>query len=377
MIVRCLCCPLIFVLLQASICAEAIGQEDQAVASGPDLPAGKPENVDELAVIGENTDTGIYTERVFVPMVEVPITAPLPLPLVDRTQQSVYEVVNASSMWFDSFFGTPGNDAGQNVRQGSVRLGTQWDERDGVKLRARFKARLPLPAMRERGRLILGRGDADDFVDGTSTGTADSLPNQFNDFEDDDWLLGVGYSKGGSLSRGFDLGVGLKVATPLEPYVRVTYRWNHAFNDAWLWQLRPRVFYQSQRGQGGSLNSILDYAVNSAWLLRSWIILSAEDEIAGMGWENNLIAYQSLTNKTALSYSIYAAGQTEDEVTLHDYGFELRFRRRIAREYLFLELSTGISWPRYLVEERRESNFGFGIEFEMQFGDWPGRTQAR
>ena len=298
------------------------------------------------------------------------------IPLIDRTQQKVYGVVQGSSLWFDSFFGTTENDQGGNVRQGSVRLGTRWDERDGTRIRARLKARVPLPAFKERTRLILGRGDAEELVDGSTLDNTDSLPGQFNDFEDDDWLLGVGYSKDGTLTRGFDVGAGVKLATPLEPYIRLTYRWNHTFNDAWLWQLRPRVFWQNQRGPGASINSVLDYAVNPTWLLRSWIILSGEDAVEGLGWTNNFIAYQSLNNKSALSYRLFAAGETDSEVPLQDYGFELRYRRRIARDYLFLELSTSVTWPRYLLEETRDSNIGVGIEFEMQFGDWPGRKQA-
>ena len=56
-----------------------------------------------------------------------------------------------------------------------------------------------------------------------------------------------------------------------------------------------------------------------------------------------------------------------------DYGVELRYRRQISRDWLFIELLTFVSWPRELAIERREANPGVGIEFEMQFGDWPGR----
>lgn len=330
-----------------------------------------------LAQQDEAVELAVPLDVLNTPMTAVPVTIESVerQPLIDRTQQTVYNVVNDSSQWFDSFFGSANAEQEGNVTQGLVSLGTNWDERDGLKGRARLKARIPLTALRRRSRLVFGRGDVDDFVDGTADTNTDSLPSQFNDFEDDDWLLGVGYSKDGSLSRGFDIGVGVKLATPVEPYVRATYRWNTTFNEAWLWQLRPRVFWQNQRGYGASVNSILDYAASPSWLLRSWIILSVEDEIEGLGWGNNLVAYQSLTNKTAVSYSIFASGETDDEVELQNYGFELRYRKQIAREYLFVELSASLTWPRYFLLEKRESNIGVGIEFEMQFGDWPGRKQ--
>lgn len=324
----------------------------------------------EPVTIGANTE--FYSEAKVPRIDERPYTAEPDKPFIDRAQASVHGVVRGSSRWFDGFFGANDADADQNVRQGSVRLGALWDQRDGVRGRARLRARLPLPAFRERTRLILGRGDFEDYVGGTA-GTVDTLPSQFQDFQDDDWLLGVGFSRDGSLSRGFDVDVGVKLATPLEPYVRGTYRWSHSWHDAWLWRLRPRVFWQNQRGPGASLNSIVDYAANPEWLLRSWITLSGEDEIEGVGWIAKFIAYQSLTNKAALSYTVFASGETENDVRLQDYGLELRYRKRIAREYLFMELSTSLTWPRYLLAEQRDSNFGVGLEFEMQFGDWPGR----
>ena len=160
------------------------------------------------------------------------------------------------------------------------------------------------------------------------------------------------------------------------PYVRATYRWNKSWNDAWLWRVSPRVFWQSQRGEGVTLTNILDYAVNERWLARSWTHLVAEEQVEGMGWTQKFTAYQSLSGKDAMAYSILARGQNRADVTLQDYGFELRYRKRISRDWLFVELSTRLTWPREFLDEVREENFGVGIEFEMQFGDWPGREQA-
>ena len=373
-------------LLAVSGCASIDPSALQSEETENDEPVAKQqvletdgEPVAELLSTDNDLELSVPLDALHTPMTAVPITAGAEEkePFIDRTQQTVYGVVNSSSQWVDSFFGSANADQNDNVRQGRVSLGANWDQRDGLKGRARLKARIPLPALRNRTRLVFGRGDADDLIDGSADNNTDSLPGQFNDFDDDDWLLGVGYSRDGALSRGFDIGVGIKLATPVEPYIRATFRWNKTFNDAWLWQLRPRVFWQSQRGSGASLNSVLDYAVNSSWLVRSWIILSAEKEIEGLGWNNSLIAYQSLSNKTALSYSIFALGETEDEVELQNYGVELRFRKQIAREYLFVELSTSLTWPRYFLTEKRESNIGVGLEFEMQFGDWPGRKQEQ
>ena len=38
-----------------------------------------------------------------------------------------------------------------------------------------------------------------------------------------------------------------------------------------------------------------------------------------------------------------------------------------------MELLTRLSYPREFRVEERERNIGVGIEFEMQFGEWPNR----
>ncbi len=300
--------------------------------------------------------------------------------LIDATQRTVYNVVNSTSLWFDGFFGSADyNVEGAEragVSRGLLAIGTRWNERDGTRTRARFRAQFPLPALKRRTRLLLGRGDTDDIVDGSETETINTLPEQFSDFADDDWLLGVGYRRDGRLGRGLDISAGASIqSSQINPYVRLSYRINKAFGDRWLWRVRPRLFWQENRGEGASLTSILDRVVNERWLLRSWITLITEDAVEGMGWTTDFLAYHSLNHNNALSYRVYATGETDNEVELQDYGLELRYRRRFLREWLFLELSTGVSWPKEFIFEERDENPGVGIELEMQFGDWPGRPQ--
>ena len=374
--------PLALLVLQLVACANSaqpLASDEPALAPESDSQSAarehtleEPPAIDSASSDNESTKEEVESEDLALSQDPEGKEA-----LLDKTQRTVYEVVNSTSQWFDSFFGTTELDEGTNVSRGRVSVGTQWNERDGFKHRFRLKARFPMTALKERGRLILGRGNTDDFIDGSDNGNIDTLPDRFNVFDDDNWLLGVGYCRDGELAKGFDFSVGVSLSSPVQPYVGITYRWNHAFGEDWLWRLRPRVFWQDERGAGTSINSIVDYVVNPSWLLRSWIILVSEDEVNGLGWTHSLIAYQSLSDKNALSYSVFATGETRNEVELQDYGLELRYRKRIGREWLFMELSTRVTWPREFLEKVRKSNFGVGIEFEMQFGDWPGRKQER
>lgn len=298
-------------------------------------------------------------------------------PLLDVTRDRVFKLVNSTSHWFDGFFGSAqlNDDQQEDVSRGIVAIGTRIDERDKLETRGRFRAQIPLPALQKRTRLLLGRGDTEDVVDGSETETINTLPEQFSDFTDDDWLLGLGYRENYGMRSGFDFGVGASISSSnIDPYARITYRWNKTYGDNFLWRLRPRVFWQEDRGEGVSLNSIFDYVGSSEWLLRSWVTLITEEEVEGLGWTTDFLGYRSIDDLSAFSYRAFATGETGNAVPLQDFGVEIRYRRRILREWLFLEVSTGYSWPREFLIEHRKSNFGVGIEFEMQFGDWPGRA---
>ena len=296
-------------------------------------------------------------------------------PLLDSTQKTVHNVINGAAQYFDSFFGANEISEVSNVSRGSMSVSGQHDQRYGFRQSFRLRARVALPSFQRRTRLVLGRGDADEMIDGTANDNFDTLPDRFNDFEDEDWLIGVGFSRNQTFSRGWDFSVGVRLATPLEPYARATYRWNKTMGDAWLWQVRPRVFVQSQRGTGGSLTNTLDFAASKNWMFRSSSILQGEDDVEGMGWTQQFTAYHSISNRLAMSYNLFARGETDADVPLQDYGLELRLRRRISRDWLFMELLTFVTWPREELIEVRERNLGVGLEFEMQFGDWPGRRQ--
>jgi hypothetical protein len=299
-----------------------------------------------------------------------------PVPLLDRTQQTVDSLVLGTAQRIDNIFGSTGVEEEASIDRGRLSVGGQYDERDGLKSRLRLKARFQLPALKDRTTVILGRGDANDLIDGTGDDNIDTLPSQFNDFADEDWLLGVGFSRDRTLRRGWSFGVGVKLASPLEPYARATYRWNKAFGEKWLWRVEPRLFVQNQRGAGISMQNTVDFAVNDGWLLRSWSVGVVEEEVDGLSWTSKLIAYQQMTRKSAMSYAVYGSGETQFEVPIKDYGFELRYRRQIAREWLFIELLGRLNWPRDTLDELRESNIGVGIEFELQFGNWPGRGRS-
>ena len=297
--------------------------------------------------------------------------------VLDRTQSSVYRVVCGTSMWFDGFFGEATYYEGSNTSYGQINLGGYWDERDGFDPKTQFRARLALPNTRRRVRLIAGIGDADEVIDGSANSQFENPAEGFRDIEEEDALLGLGFSPSRSRrqKQGFDFDVGVKFSTPLDPYARVNYRWNRILSEQWSVRLQERVFWQGDDGWGSSLSGDLTHIFSPNLMTRWGNFLKVSESLDGLSWVSNLTTYQSLSNRRAVSYRLYIKGDTGRAVPIKDYGFEFRFRRRIfSKEWFFLELTAGVSWPRQLAGESRQANFGAGVEFEMHFGN---RSKAR
>lgn len=293
--------------------------------------------------------------------------------LLDTTQVRIEQFVYGTSRWFDGLFGESNVECAGNVSRGMVSTSLRLDERDGARFRARFRASVALPAINRRANLIIGRGDVDRFIEGTDDDNIQTLPERFNSFDEDEFLVGLGYSRNVGLRKGWDFGLGVRLGIPLDPYAKARYHINPVVSERILWRLTPQLFWQESRGFGVSLANTIDIAVAENWMVRNSTTMVEDEESEGMDWSTKLTAFQNVDELSAYAWSVFASGETKAEVPLLDYGLEVRYRRRILREWFFVELLGSLSYPREFLDEERERNLGVGITFELQFGEWPNR----
>ena len=210
------------------------------------------------------------------------------------------------------------------------------------------------------------------MIEGQKQTPSDSIPSNFNRVEDDSFMIGLGYQKGNGLKRGFDFTVGIRKFPP-EPFVKGRYRRAWELSESTLLRLTPVVYWKYDEGIGATLSGHIDHLLTDRFMIR-WSgsgNISQDNEVEGVAWNSWLSLFQALADKKAVSYHTFVIGETKAEVETQNFGFEVRFRRRILRKWLFLDLVSSVSWPRYYLEEEREINFGIGAGFEMYFGPVP------
>jgi hypothetical protein len=287
---------------------------------------------------------------------------------IDKLQRGVYGSVCGTALWFDGLFGNPRYDNDSDETFGRLGLFENYDDRDAFETKVRLRARYAFPNLKERLRLTLGRGDEQELLEERPVDSQSPSPTSFQTVEDDAWLLGLGYSKQGNLEDGFDFGVGVRLSSGLDPYVKATYRHNFIFRGDTMLRFRETPFWRDSRGWGATTQVSLDHLATDTVLLRWNNTGTVAEDTEALEWGTDISLYQSRGERRAVSYTALLRGETGADVAIQNYGFETRYRRNLNRKWLFLQLSASVTWPREELEEERKINPGVGIGVEMYFG---------
>lgn len=288
---------------------------------------------------------------------------------IDRMRRGVQDRVCGLARWFDGLFGDAREHAdAYGDSYGRLSAIVNWDELDATELRGRLRARLALPALGERFNAEIGREDRETYVD-DSYDDAAFLPGSFSDDRYAQWRAGVNFLARSRPRSVFDLGTGVELETPLNPYVRARLRYFLVPNERLLVTLRSTGFWEEAQGAGLTLGADADWSLSERLLLRVAQTATFSETTAGVRWRSRLSLYQALDSRSALRYEASVQGQT-DAVEPDYRGLRLTYRRSVWREWLFLELSGRFFSTDDTNPARRCSScVGASVGFEMLFGD--------
>jgi len=287
---------------------------------------------------------------------------------LDRMHTRLYKTVCLAAAKFDGFFGNARFDDEYQATHGSLALGGLWDQRDGFAPSVRFRADIRLPQLSDRMHVFVGRLDPAEYVT-EQRDDFDTLPRLFGRPSDDTLLLGIGYSQPARPGGRFDFGVGAALGWPLDPYVKTTYRLSVPFHKRNALRLSEAIFWQDSFRLGDTLRIDLERLLGENLLARWTGSGTFAQTTEGVRWFSSVTLYQNLKRRRAIGYQLGISGETNHEVPIADYGLRVIYRRSVLREWLFLELRSSITWPRATLLERRESNLGAGLAFEVTFGE--------
>lgn len=289
--------------------------------------------------------------------------------LPEQMQASVHEFSCRTVRWVDSWFGDS-EDFDEQAVSGKLKISTSWNEFDKFEPRVRYRVSSDLPNFSSRWNAFLGRVNEEAFISNTETVEDRAFERGITDRDDPEWLLGLGYrDKPGT--EGWDYSIGIRLRTPPSTYVKARYRKEFTPGPDLGVRFNQTVFWRDGIGFGTTthIDSARDYGGTN--LVRWELLATISEETEGTRWWMGNTWYHRQTPKQGISLLSFVRGETDKAVALQEYGFELTWRRRVAREWLFFNFGPTLTWPREEPEQHREASWGFAVSMDFEFGQHP------
>jgi hypothetical protein len=291
--------------------------------------------------------------------------------MLEKMRTGVERSVCVTAWRVDTFFGNREDEEIVEARavHGRLRVGLLWDEQGGLDQELRLRATFPTPLLNEQLKAIVGRETDEEFIEDAPREFAES--SLFGTEQDTSWLFGFGYDPIRGRRSRLSLGMGLKLQSPLNPYVKASYRYLAEPVDELMVRLRQTVFWENEEGLGTSSRIDVERLLEEGRLLRWGTYLKVSESTEGLYWNTALTGYQKIGEARALALRGSVRGETGRDVNPVEYKLLAIYRQRFLREWLFLELRGGAGWLRKNRDEARDLVPQVGVIFEMVFGQHP------
>lgn len=288
---------------------------------------------------------------------------------IDRAHTGLHALVWRSAMYIDGLFGSELHEqAYQQLTRGSITPALLWDEFHGFDEKFRFRVKLPLPHLGERYNAFVGRFSRDEFVTERELESG-AIQRQHvgGEVEDDETLLGIQYREPEEGGR-FDASAGLRITQPIDPFVKVGYRYQRGTPEKLRLRLREAVFWEDSEQFGLTSRIDLEHLVDEVWLMRWTASGTFTERSEGVRGYAALTAYRGLPDRRAVGAQVFTSGSFDAAVPVGEYGVRMAWRQSVVRDWLVLEVRPSVTWPKDQPGEPRKPSWGVGVAFEMLFG---------
>lgn len=287
-------------------------------------------------------------------------------PWIDRAHDGVFRTVWRSAMRVDHLFGSDASEAAYLQTRGSIAPALLWDEFDGFQPRLRFEVDVPLPQLNERFHAFIGRVNRDEYVTERSPESG-AFARQYGPTEDDETLFGIRYRDPKDGSH-WDADAGLHLRSPLDPFVKASYRFMKGSSESTLYSFRETLFWQNSEKFGITSRIDIERVLRDVWLFRWTGSGTFSERSEGVKGYTSFTLLRGLPKRRALAAELFTKGEFDSAVPLGDYGLKLAYRRSIVRDWLVLESRVSVTFPKDEPWQVREATLGVGVGLEMFFG---------
>ena len=201
-------------------------------------------------------------------------------------------------MRVDQWFGSAADEAAYQETSGSHRA------RIAVRRVRRLSAATAFPgghaaaAAQPALSAFIGRVNRDEYVTERRPGSG-AFARQYGPVQDDETLFGIRYRSPKQGGR-FQADAGLRLRSPLDPFVKGSWRFEHGSSESTLFSLRETAFWQNSEKFGVTSRADVERVVADHWLLRGTLSGTISQRTEGVSGYTAFTAIRGLPDRRAI-----------------------------------------------------------------------------
>jgi hypothetical protein len=331
----------------------------------------QPPVIDQAA----SSPTPVSPPQQPVPSLEQPVPVPEQPPpsrlskALDVPHEYLSEKIVRLANSLDRFFG--GNRHYQESNDSAIQLDLTRVAGYGgdPKFNLAAKANVRLPATEGRLHLLLETDPEKNTTESTQDQTATSVNNK-------GITPGSKVTSSGNVSLAgryenapenfwhFKTDAGLKFPIPIRPFVRTRASFSKPVGDNWRLKAAESLYWFNTLGVGETTQLDLEHVISEAMLFRATSTATWLRDKHNIDLRQDFSVYHTLDDRTALLYQASVIGVSNPQYQVMDYVAFILYRYRLHKDWMFLELSPQLHFPR---ERNYKLSPTFSMRLEMLF----------
>jgi len=278
---------------------------------------------------------------------------------IDKAYGKVTDTVLGTADWIDSFFYDERIEAEQKKTHLRLSISSFTEEGEGTDFDTNARLRMVLPALKERLRLVIS-GEPDDDIDIDNT-AEDDARERLEVTDEENGTVALWYTVKDTGRRHVSLQTGVRFPGG-SPVFFTGPRFRRTIPLA-TWTLRGTQTFRwfSDEGWESKTKFDLERPLYERFFLRTRAKGSWYEEEDGFFYSFGISLFQVLSQRRVLQYAWVNHFQTRPSNRLELVTLSVRYRQKVWRDWLFLEVAPQCSFPR-----DRDFEFVPGIRFKVE-----------
>ena len=268
-----------------------------------------------------------------------------------------------TSRYIDSYFATDDLYEEVSGSYAELSLDQRLVETQGADFELDFRLKAELPAAQRRLKLLL-ETDAEEREQRRSVPGESQSPDGGGE-ESPGLYAGLRQVLVQTTGLRLQTDAGIKLRTPLDPFAKIRLRRTWGWSR-WSLRLKGTLFWFGSERLGHNVDMDIDRPITSHLALRFTTREVWLDETDVMRLGQGISLVHILGRRNVVSYELGMAAVNRPVIRAEQYRLGLRFRHRLHEDWLFLEVTPEILWPRQQGFEPRAGAF---VTLEALFGE--------